>query len=77
MPSRNSREASQIGEVTIYGSTGGEMAGVSQNVPQVMKQTFDVVKDVTGVDLGDVMKSETIHAKTDKNISVEGLNLNK
>ena len=68
---------SQIGEVTIYGSTGGEMAGVSQNVPQVMKQTFDVVKDVTGVDLGDVMKSETIHAKTDKNISVEGLNLNK
>ena len=65
----------QIGNVTIYGSSGNEMSGVSQNVPAVMKQTFDVVKDVTGVDLADVMKSETINAKTDKNINVDGLNL--
>ena len=64
---------SQIGEVTIYGQTGGEMAGVSQNVPTVMKQTFDVVKDVTGVDMGDVLRAGTIAAKTDKNIKVSGL----
>jgi flotillin len=64
---------SQIGEVTIYGQTGGEMAGVSQNVPTVMKQTFDVVKDVTGVDMGDVLRAGTIAAKTDKNINVRGL----
>lgn len=68
---------SQIGEVTIYGTSGAEMQGVSQNVPAVMKQTFDVVKDVTGVDLADVMKAGTIEAKTDRNISVEGLPLPK
>lgn len=62
----------QIGDVTIY---GGEMSGVSSNVPAVMKQTFDVVKDVTGVDMGDIMKAGTINAHTDKNINVTGLNL--
>ncbi len=65
---------SQIGDVTIYGSTGAEMQGVAANVPAVMKQTFDVVKDVTGVDLADVMKAGTIEAKTDRNINVTGLN---
>lgn len=68
---------SQIGDVTIYGSTGAEMQGVSQNVPAVMKQTFDVVKDVTGVDLADVVKAGTIQAKTDRNINVDGLTLPK
>ena len=64
---------SQIGDVTIYGSTGSEVGGISQNVPAVMKQTFDVVKDVTGVDMGDVLRAGTIAAKTDKNIKVSGL----
>ena len=64
---------SQIGDVTIYGSTGSEVGGISQNVPAVMKQTFDVVKDVTGVDMGDVLRAGTISAKTDKNIKVTGL----
>lgn len=64
---------SQIGDVTIYGTTGGEMSGVSQNVPAVMKQTFDVVKNATGVDMADIMKASTINAKTDKNINISGL----
>lgn len=64
---------SQIGDVTIYGSTGAEVGGISQNVPAVMKQTFDVVKDVTGVDMGDVLRAGTIAAKTDKNIKVSGI----
>lgn len=64
---------SKIGDVKIYGSTGGEIAGVSGNVPTVMKQTFDVIKDVTGVDMADVMRSGTINAKTDKNIQINGL----
>lgn len=64
---------SQIGDVTIYGSNGTEVQGMAANVPIVMKQTFDVVKDVTGVDLADVMKSGTIEARTDRNINVTGL----
>ena len=35
-------------------------------------QTFDVVKDVTGVDMADIMKSNAIQAKTDRNINVTG-----
>lgn len=64
---------SQIGDVTIYGTTGAEMNGVSQNVPAVMKQTFDIVKNVTGVDMADVMKANTLEAKTDRNINVTGI----
>ena len=64
---------SQIGDVTIYGTTGAEMNGVSQNVPAVMKQTFDIVKNVTGVDMADVIKANTLEAKTDRNINVTGL----
>lgn len=64
---------SQIGDVTIYGTTGAEMNGVSQNVPAVMKQTFDIVKNVTGVDMADVMKASTLEAKTDRNINVTGI----
>lgn len=64
---------SRIGDVTIYGSTGSEISGVSNNVPATMKQTFDVIKDVTGVDMADVMRSGTINAKTDKNVVISGL----
>lgn len=64
---------SQIGDVTIYGTTGTEMNGVSQNVPAVMKQTFDIVKNVTGVDMADVIKANTLEAKTDRNINLTGL----
>lgn len=61
-----------IKDVTIYGTTGSEVSGMSSNVPAVMKQTFDVVKDVTGVDMSDIMKAGTIQAKTDKNINLTG-----
>jgi flotillin len=61
-----------IKDVTIYGQTGGEVAGISQNVPVVMQRTFDIVKDVTGVDMGDVMRAETIDAKVNKNVTFNG-----
>jgi flotillin len=67
------RPMSQISDVTIYGTTGSEVAGMSQNVPAVMKQSFDIVKDVTGVDMADVMRASTIDAKTNHNIVVEGV----
>jgi flotillin len=62
----------QIKDITIYGQNGSEMSGISQNVPVVMKKTFDIVKDTTGVDLADVMKSETIEAKVTKNVNLSG-----
>ena len=61
-----------IKDVTIYGQTGGEVAGMSQNVPVVMQRTFDIVKETTGVDLADVMKAETIDAKVKKEVTLNG-----
>lgn len=63
---------SAIGDVTIYGQNGSEISGISQNVPVVMKKTFDIVKDTTGVNLADVMRSETIEAKVTKNVNLSG-----
>lgn len=61
----------RINGVTIYGTSGAEVAGMAQNVPAVMKQSFDIVKSVTGVDMADIMRAETIDAKTNKNVKVD------
>ena len=58
-----------IDSVNIY---DGGIDKVSGNVPAVIKQTFDTVKSVTGVDMSDVLKSQTITAKTDRNINLSG-----
>lgn len=62
-----------IDNVTIYGGGDGNgVAGVSANVPMVIKQTFDTVSNATGVDLSKILQAHTINAKTDRNISIEG-----
>ena len=58
-----------IDSVNIY---DGGIDKVSGNVPTVIKQTFDTVKSVTGVDMSEVLKSQTISAKTDRNINLSG-----
>jgi flotillin len=63
---------SQIKDVTIYGNSGAEISGISNNVPVVMQKTFDIVKETTGVDLADVMRAETIDAKVTKNVNLNG-----
>ena len=63
---------SQIKDVRIYGNSGAEIQGISQNVPAVMQKTFDIVKETTGVDLADVMRAETIDAKVTKNVTLNG-----
>lgn len=37
-----------------------------------LKQTRDIVKDATGVDMADIMKANTIDAKVNKNVNVNG-----
>jgi flotillin len=63
---------SQIGDVTIYGTSGNEMSGLSNNVPTVMKQTFDLVKDATGVDMSNIAMANSLDAKINKNIKLNG-----
>ncbi len=67
---------STIDKVTIIdggaaGSTGVDSMG--SYVPGVLAKTIEAVKETTGFDLKEVMAAETIHAKTDRNISVTGL----
>ncbi len=66
---------SAIDRVTIYDSGNGE-SGVSQvsgNMPVIMKQVFDTMSEVTGVDLKEIMKANTYDAKVNRNINVTGL----
>jgi len=68
---------SAIDNMNIY---GGDASTVSGNVPAVIKQTFDVVKSATGVDMSDIMKAETYDAKVNKNYDIKGeipVNTNK
>ena len=60
---------SEIGSMTIY---GGDASTVSGNVPAVMKQTMDVLSSVTGVDMTKLVAANTIDAKTNRNIKVDG-----
>lgn len=67
---------SAIKEVKIFSGGGsgenGGIASISGNVPVVIKQAFDVVKEATGVDMSDVVKAGTIEAKTTRNINIGG-----
>ena len=61
----------QIKDVTIYGTSGSEVAGLSNNVPTVMKQTFDIVKDATGVDMTNIVMANSMDAKVNKNVNLQ------
>lgn len=60
---------SEIGTMTIY---GGDASTVSGNVPAVMKQTMDVLSSVTGVDMTKLVAANSIDAKTNRNIKLDG-----
>ncbi len=65
-----------IDKITIIDGSGGNGTGVSQMgtyVPSVLAKTIESVKEVTGLDLVEVMKAETYDAKVNKNISVSGI----
>lgn len=69
------RPMGNIDNITIYGQNGLEASSMSSNVPLVMQKTFDTVKQATGVDMADIMKSDTIDAKVNKNINIDGINI--
>jgi len=55
---------------TANGSGVGQMGGY---VPSVLAKTIESIKETTGFDITDVMKANTIQAKTDRNILVDGM----
>ena len=63
---------STIDKVSIFG-TNADVSSVSNNVPIIMGQLFQTVRDTTGIDLTDIVKANSLEAKTTKNINVSGL----
>jgi hypothetical protein len=64
----------QIDKITIVG--GGEANGLSSvgdNVPLMMKKTFESVKEATGIDLSEIVRAETYDAKVNKNVNISGV----
>ena len=62
-----------IGDVKIFGGDASGVSGVSQNVPVLMAQTMETIKAATGIDLGDIVRSDGMEAKTTKNINFTGI----
>ena len=64
---------SKIGDITIYGTSGNEASGVAGNVPVILKQTLETVKDATGIDIKDLVDANSKSAKVEKDIRVSGI----
>ena len=69
---------SKIGNITIIdgsgnGEAGGGAADVARYMTGSLKAVNEALKDTIGFDMTDVMRSQTLEAKTTRNINVEGL----
>lgn len=60
-------------KVSIIGGDASGVSGVSGNVPVLMAQTMQTVKEATGIDMADIVRANSINAKTDRNINIHGL----
>ena len=67
-----------IDKVTIIDGGTGEngVSNVGTYVPSVLAKTIETVKEVTGLDIVDVMKANTYEAKVNRNINISGLDKN-
>ena len=65
-----------IDKITIIDGGSGDsgVAKMGGYVPSVLAKTIESVKEVTGLDLVEVMKADTYDAKVNKNVNVSGLN---
>ena len=66
-----------IDRITIIdggqGEAGNGVSNAGTYVPNVLARTIETVKEVTGLDLVEVMKANTYDAKVNRNINVTGL----
>ena len=64
---------SSIGKVSIFGGDASGVTGITGNVPVIMAQTFQTIKEATGIDMSEIVRADSLTAKTDRNIKIEGL----
>ena len=58
-----------IDKVSIIGGDASGVSGVSGNVSVLMAQTMQTVQEATGIDMMDIVRANSIEAKTNRNIS--------
>ena len=75
MASAIAKPLENIDKVTIIDGGNGSngVNNMSSYVPGVLAQTIETVKEVTGLDIVDIMKANTYDAKVTKNINITGL----
>ena len=63
-----------IDKVTIIdgGSSGSGVDSMGSYVPSVLARTIETMKEVTGLDLVDIMKAETYDARVNRNVTLSG-----
>ena len=62
---------SSIDKVSIIGGDASGVSSVSGNVPVLMAQTMEAMKEATGIDMRDIVRANSIEAKTDRNITIK------
>ncbi len=64
-----------IDKVTIIDSGNGDggVGSMGGYVPSILAKTIEAVKETTGVDITEIMRSETYDAKVNKNINITGI----
>lgn len=60
-----------IDKVSIIGGDASGVSGVSGNVPVLLAQTMQTVKEATGIDMADIVRASSIEAKTNRNIKFQ------
>ena len=63
---------SSISDVKIIGSGSQGVSDISGNVPIIMAQVMETVKEATGVDLQDIIHANTYDAKVNRKVEITG-----
>ena len=64
---------SSIDKVTVIGGDSNGVSDMAGNVPAVLTKVMESMKETTGVDLKGIIEANSKEAKTDRNITIHGL----
>ena len=63
---------SAISDVKIIGGDSNGVSGVSGNVPVVLAQVMESVKEATGVDMKEIIRANSYDAKVNRKVELSG-----
>lgn len=63
---------SAISDVKIIGGDSNGVSGVSGNVPVILAQVMESVKEATGVDMKEIIRANSYDAKVNRKVELSG-----